>query len=462
MSLAVRLAAAFVAVVAVVALIFGAVGVVATGSGATRQVDQFLADRAEDLIDGSRGRPTVADITLAVNETTGGKNRGKGKDAFDPDAVVQTVDVDGLPLVSTGPTLPVGSDELAIATSVGTDPRNSIDQANYRTIELDGDQYRMITAALPEGGAVQVARELSESNTLVGLIRSQLLLAILAVAAIAAVGGIALARRITQPLRSLAASVDAVAATGDLNVPITVEGDDEVGRVAAGFERLLNSLARSRQQQQQLVQDAAHELRTPLTSIKANVDLLAAAPDLDRQTRLDSVKSAQTELRELARLVDEIVDVATDRYSRPPSEPVDLSTVAADALDRFMVRVPDRTVETELSSPVVTGDAESLSRAVGNLLANADKYSPTDQPIRLTVNPDGRVAVADRGPGIPVEDRERVFDRFYRADSARSQPGSGLGLSIVASIVEDHGGRVGIDDRPGGGVEVWFTVPPAP
>ncbi len=479
MSLAFRLAAAFVAVVAAVALVFGAVGILAAGSGVNNQVDRFLADRARELMDGSRGQPTVSEITAVVNEAVAatddqdgnpaddqdddrqngrnGKNSGrnKGTNAFDPDAIVQMIDSSGQALISTGEALPVDAFDRTLAAI----DSNRANDDRYRTIELSDGQYRMITAALPEGGAIQVARELTESNTTINSIRSQMLLAIPLVAILAGIGGIVLARRITKPLRSLAASVDTVAATGDLSVPIAVDGDDEVGRVAAGFDRLLKGLARSRQQQQQLVQDAAHELRTPLTSVKANVDLLTAAPDLDRQTRLASLKSAQTELRELARLVDEIVDVATDRFAPRPTEPINLSTVAVDALSRFSARVPNRIVETDLASPVVSGDGESLSRAIGNLLANADKYSPPEHAIRLTISPDGRVVVADRGPGIAPEERSRVFDRFYRSDSARSQPGSGLGLAIVASIVEAHGGRVGIDDRPGGGSEVWFSVP---
>ncbi|MGH1493000.1 MAG: HAMP domain-containing sensor histidine kinase [Acidimicrobiales bacterium] len=468
MSLAVRLAAAFMGVVAAVAIVFGAVSLVAAGSGVNSQVDRFLQDRANELIDGTRGRPTAAAITTEITtvdnnrddredspRNDGGKN--KNNNAFDPDAIAQTVNADGQVLASTGLTLPVDDRDRAMAAS--GEGRN-----RYRTVELEGGEYRLITAAIPEGGVVQVARELTETNSTIGQIRSQLLLAILLVALLAGLGGILVARQITKPLRSLAASVDQVAATGDLTVPIEVKGDDEVGRVAAGFGRLLDSLARSQRQQKQLVQDAAHELRTPLTSVKANIDLLAAAPDLDQEIRLDSLRSAQAELRELAGLVDEIVEVATDRFTPRPTQPLDLSNPAEDALARFAVRVPGRTVETELASVIVQGDAESLSRAIGNLLANADKYSPGEQTITLTVDRlsgAGRVTVADRGPGIAPEERAQVFDRFYRSDAARSEPGSGLGLAIVASIVEEHGGAVGIDERSGGGAEVWFTVPSA-
>ena len=109
----------------------------------------------------------------------------------------------------------------------------------------------------------------------------------------------------------------------------------------------------------------------------------------------------------------------------------------------------------------MVGDAVALDRAVANLLSNADKYSGEDEPVTVVVA-DGRLVVRDRGPGIPAEDRERIFDRFYRSEQARAQPGSGLGLAIVRKVVLDHGGQVVVNDAPGGGGEVGFVLPSAP
>ncbi len=448
-SLAVRLAAAFVGLVAAVALVFAAIAFASASSGVTGQVDRFLEDRADELVKGTRGPPQDGE----------GRGRGGGRNdpdglarSFDADSVVQTLDPSGDPIVSTGIALPVDDRDVELATSTS-------DDTWLRTVETDDGPYRIITAALPNGGAYQVARALEESNSAIDLIQGQLTIAIPVVAALAGLAGLVLAQRITRPLRSLAASVDAVAATGNLSVPIEVDGDDEVGRLARGFDNLLQSLSHSRDQQQRLVQDAAHELRTPLTSVKANVEFLAAAPDLDPAARRDTLHSVQGELRELTRLVNEIVDVATDRYEAQAFTAVDLGSAAAEAVERFRARHPDRVVDADLPSVPVRGDHDSLVRAIGNLLSNAHKYSPPGPPIAVRVATDRVVTVADRGPGIDEADRQRVFDRFYRSDEARAKPGSGLGLSIVASIVGAHGGTLAVDDNPGGGAVVSFALP---
>ncbi|MEM9562105.1 MAG: HAMP domain-containing sensor histidine kinase [Actinomycetota bacterium] len=455
-SLAVRLATAFVGLVATVALVFAAIAFATASSGVTGQVDQFLRDRADELVAGDRGRPERPNRDNRQDDDRQAENRPEGDldlpRSFDADSVVQTLDPAGSPLVSTGVALPVDNRDVELATS-------DKGETWLRTVETDDGPYRVITASLPDGGAVQVGRALDETNSAIGLIRGQLAVAIPVVAVMAGLAGLVLAQRITRPLRSLAASVDTVAATGDLSVPIEVDGDDEVGRLARGFDNLLQSLSHSRDQQQRLVQDAAHELRTPLTSVKANVEFLAAAPDLDPGARRDTLRSVQGELRELTRLVNEIVDVATDRYEAQAFTTVDLGHAAAEAVERFRARRPDRMIDAELPSVPVRGDHDSLVRAVGNLLSNADKYSPPGPPIAIRVGSDRVVAVADRGPGIDPADRQRVFDRFYRSDEARAQPGSGLGLSIVASIVAAHGGRIEVDDNPGGGAVVSFALP---
>lgn len=484
MSLSLRLAAAFVGLVAAVAVVFAAVGFASARSGISGQLDQFLEERAAELVGGDRNRPesltTASNVAIGDNmenidndaETDNddnndntdnntdndGKNgkdndrKDRKSDSFDADSVVQTLDAGGDPLASTGLILPIDDTDIALAAS-GTDT------TVLRSIVVDGKQLRMITAAIPGGGAVQVAREQDESNSTIGIIQGQLAIAVPLVALLAAGAGLLLARRITKPLRSLAATVDNVAATGNLAVPIEVSGDDEVGRLAAGFDNLLRSLSRSRQQQHQLVQDAAHELRTPLTSVKANIDLLSAAPNLDQEARTDTIRSVQSELRELTKLVDEIVDVATERFSPQDFTTIDLGAAASEAIERFRVRHPDRPLEIDVVEVTAQGDHDSLVRAIGNLLSNADKYSNTGLPIAITVTPDRTVSVADNGIGFAPADRERAFDRFYRSDEARALPGSGLGLAIVASVVEAHRGSVAIDDNPGGGAVVSFQIP---
>jgi two-component system sensor histidine kinase MprB len=265
-----------------------------------------------------------------------------------------------------------------------------------------------------------------------------------------------LAQRTTRPLRSLTAAVDAVAETRDFTVPVDASGNDEVGRLARGFDRMLRALDLSRAQQHRLVQDAAHELRTPLTSIKANVDWLRRAEDLDADARSATLAGVQRELDELNSVVSEIVELAVDGSDQPNFGPVDLADVADGAVTQFRARW-DRPVMLRAEPCPVTGDAGALQRAITNLLTNAHKYSPAGAPIEVDVGPDG-LWVSDHGEGIPEADRGRVVDRFFRREEHRGQPGSGLGLSIVTSIVNNHGGTVLVGEADGGGARVGFRL----
>jgi two-component system sensor histidine kinase MprB len=221
---------------------------------------------------------------------------------------------------------------------------------------------------------------------------------------------------------------------------------------------MLRALDVSREQQHRLVQDAAHELRTPLTSIQANIDWLSRAEDLDPEARRETLQAVRRELDELNGVITEIIELATDQHGLPEFRPIDLADTASDAVEQF-VRRSDRRVDIAVQPSPVNGDEEALQRAIGNLLTNADKYSPLGPAITIEVT-DGRVTVSDSGSGIAPGDRDHVFDRFYRSDDARSTVGSGLGLAIVRGIVEAHGGTVDVGDSPTGGAVVGFTIPP--
>jgi two-component system sensor histidine kinase MprB len=291
------------------------------------------------------------------------------------------------------------------------------------------------------------------------MLQTRLLVVAGALAMLAAAVGWIVAQRTTRPLRALTEAVDAVAETQDFSVPVTASGHDEVGRLASGFNRMLAALQRSRDQQRRLVQDAAHELRTPLTSITANVDWLMRAPDAHPESRNETLGGIRRELGELNDVMAEIIELATESHEPSQHVPTDLSALADAAVERFRHR-SGREVSVRAMPVTVMGDADALARAVTNLLSNAEKYSPAGSPIGVTVGPDG-VFVDDAGPGIPASERELVFERFYRRDEDRSKPGSGLGLSIVADIVEQHGGAVIADDSPLGGARIGFWLPTA-
>ena len=440
MGLGARLATGFAVVGVATALVVGGASYITTDRQVTAEIDQFLKQRANEITEGSRDEP---------RDRRDRQSNEPVVVAVSPDAEVQILDADADVVSNTGLLLPVDETDRDLAKK---DMR-----ALLRTIEVDGTEYRMITDHVDGGGAVQVARSLEESASLLDGLRTRTVVTAGAVAMLAAVAGWALAQRTTRPLRALTDTVDEVAETRDFAVSVPSTGRDEVGRLADGFNRMLGALQRSQQQQRQLVQDAAHELRPPLTSVTANVDWLMRVPDADADTRSETLAGVRRELAALNNVMAEIIELATDSHQPPPSVLVDLAEVVDTAVDRFTDRT-GRDVSTTTSPVMVTGDADSLARAVTNLLTNADKYSPPGSPISVEAGPDG-VFVDDAGPGIPADERQRVFDRFYRRDEDRSMPGSGLGLSIVASIVEQHGGDVVVTESALGGTRIGFTLP---
>ena len=169
------------------------------------------------------------------------------------------------------------------------------------------------------------------------------------------------------------------------------------------------------------------------------------------------MEDVRFELAELSTLVAEVIDLATETPRPGRIERVDLVALTERVADRAARRT-GYAIKVVGTEHVVMGDPEQLDRAIGNLVDNAVKFSPVGSSIDVTV--DGhRVTVRDQGPGISTADQALVFDRFYRATTARSTPGSGLGLAIAKQIAETHAGSVGVDSPPDGGAAVWIEVP---
>jgi two-component system sensor histidine kinase MprB len=326
-----------------------------------------------------------------------------------------------------------------------------------RNVDVEGTPYRMLTTALPGGGAVQVASNVSDNQAALGGLRTRLLLVGGGGVLAAGLLGWAVARRTVGPVERLTNAAEHVAATQDLATPIEVSRSDEVGRLATAFNTMLTALDQSRRQQQRLVMDASHELRTPLTSLRTNIELLQRADDLDPTDRRRLIADVDTEIRELSDLVAELVDLAGDRRTEEPVAGLRLDEVVEAAVETARRRT-GREIALSAEPVAVDGRRVMLERAVGNLIDNAHKWSPSGSPIEVTVV-GGRVEVRDHGPGVAESDRSLIFERFYRSPDARSMPGSGLGLAIVKQIVEAHGGRVFADEAPGGGALIGFEIP---
>jgi two-component system, OmpR family, sensor histidine kinase MprB len=335
-------------------------------------------------------------------------------------------------------------------------------EESLRDETVDGVRMRVLTARGPDGSTVQIAKPLTDVEDTLRRLRWILFAVTIGGVGLASGFGVAVSRAATRPLGRLTATAERVTATGELHHRIEPVADDEPGRLAAAFNAMLAALEASRDAQRQLVADASHELRTPLTSIRANIELLQRANGMPAGERASVLASVRGQLEDLTILVGDLVDLARPgERAVEPSEELRLDEVVEDAVERARRLAPDRRFVLIAEPCVVRGSRARLARAVGNLLDNAVKWSPPGRPVEVAVT-GGEVTVRDHGPGIAEEDLPHVFDRFYRAPSARGLPGSGLGLAIVKHVTDAHGGEVVAEPVEGGGARLRLALPLLP
>ena len=375
------------------------------------------------------------------------------------DSFLQVIGADGnVAFTSISPPMSVTSGQAELAP---TDHGYSIE-----TVRYEGQRYRVIT----EGGylglngeqyAVQIARPLADIEHTLSDLRTILWLVALAGVAAAVGLGYVVARATMRPVERLTAAAEHVAATQDLGAQIDEQGDDELARLARSFNAMLAALAASRRQQAQLISDAGHELRTPLTSLRTNIEVLLRVPDLPERDRSELMADVQAQLQELTTLVGDVVELAREDEVQPEPIEVRFDTLVERAVERARRRAPAVVFDVQLTPGSVRAQPALLERAVLNLLDNAVKWSPPDGRVGVWLRRGERwtLDVRDQGPGISQQDLPKVFDRFYRAESARSLPGSGLGLAIVRRVVESHGGTVSASSPPGGGTLIHVEMP---
>lgn len=325
---------------------------------------------------------------------------------------------------------------------------------------VGGVHVRILTARPRRIEAtLQVARPLTEVDRV--LRKLALLLVVVAAggAAVAAAAGFAVARSTIAPVARLTSAAEHVAETQDLSARIDHRRDDELGRLASAFNRMLEALRHSRAAQRQLVADASHELRTPLTSLRANLELIDQIDKLDVADRAQMLRDVRGQAEEMSMLVADLIDLARDGQSAAARQPLRLDEVVADAIDRVAARGADVRFDDSGVEPMrVVGDPDALERAIVNLLDNAVKWSPAGGSVEVSARA-SRLTVRDHGPGISDADLPFVFDRFYRSAEARSRPGSGLGLAIVRQVAEAHGGSAFAQRAPDGGARLVMHIP---
>jgi two-component system, OmpR family, sensor histidine kinase MprB len=331
----------------------------------------------------------------------------------------------------------------------------------FADITVGGVRAATLTTYLAPGLALQLAVPLNTVDADVASVGAALAALSVAGVGLAALVGWAVARAGLAPVGRLAAVAEQVTATGDPGS--RVEADwvgkpDELGRLAASFNSMLGALQRSLAAQRQLVTDASHELRTPLTSMRVNVELLASHPDLPAAERQDVLDRVVAQGAELGQLIAGITELARGETQPAEFTDVELHTVVASSLTAVRRDWPGIGFTEQLEPCTVFGTADRIGSAVRNLLDNAAKFSPPGQPVEVRLR-EGELTVRDRGPGIAPDDLPHVFDRFYRAPSARCVPGSGLGLSIVRQLADSHDGWVRAESPPGGGTLMRLFLP---
>jgi two-component system sensor histidine kinase MprB len=328
----------------------------------------------------------------------------------------------------------------------------------FSDADVQGTHVRVLTLPLGEGYALQISRPLDEVDSALARIRNWLLVvAVVGMGIAAALGGV-VARAALAPVRRLTTTAEEVTETRDLSRRIDERGRDELARLATSFNTMLAALESSARSQRQLVSDASHELRTPLTSLRTNIEVLARDETLPAGERESLLRDVTQQLEEMTVLVAELVELA--RGDKDPVEPEDvrLDLVVEEAIERTKRNHPGITVSADLEETLVHGVRATIERAVSNLLDNAAKWSPPEGAIEVALH-DRELTVRDHGPGIAEEDVPFVFDRFYRAPSARSMPGSGLGLAIVRQVAEAHGGSASVEAPEGGGTRLRLVLP---
>ena len=432
-----------------------------TDAELTQNVDNSLRDSAARVLNIPANRPNDGDDEDDQQPVE--NNRPIRQSDLCPLALLQPVDAaqliypDGTvePCFTDSPVLPSDTNDLAIATSGDGD----LDNVHLHTVNVDGTDYRVITVAWYNNGALQSARNLHEVDDVLSGMRIRLLLAGIFATLGAWVLGWLIAGRIAKPIRRLSAVASEVATSRDLSIAVPFHGTGEVSELGRSFSSMMNALSTSLEQQQRLVSDASHELRTPLTALRTNIESLELFDAIPETERREMIRDIRLEVEELSTLTAELVDLATDQVqSAEQVGTVDLLALTRDVAQRARRR-SGRTIEvSDGGGNSIDGFSNQLLRAISNLVDNAIKYSPSGSSIEISVD-GGSVRVRDHGPGITDKDLPHIFDRFYRSINARTAPGSGLGLAIVADAVTRHKGTVFAANAPDGGAIVGFDLP---
>jgi signal transduction histidine kinase len=460
-------------------LVLAWLGLTLTGLFGARLLRGYLVDRVDEQLEAAAG------------DLARGSLPGTSPDAGLPSSFhITGIDAEGRALWSKASALTSSRPDLPDIT-----PDDALDRGGRPfTVDAARGSGSWRAVALPvanEAGTVVLASRLGEVDATVDRLVQIDILVGLAVLAGLAVVGYSMVRTALRPLTEIELTAAAIG-RGDLSRRVPDHHPrTEMGRLSRALNAMLEQIerafgaraasearaVRSEERMRRFVADASHELRTPLTSIRGFAELHRQGAVTDPAAVSDLLARIEDEATRMGLLVDDLLLLARLDQERPLEfAPVDVAVVAQAANESARATAPEREVEVVVEPPagddadglVVAGDEHRLRQVVANLIGNALAYSPVDTRVSVRVGPaerDGRDLVAleveDRGPGLTAEQAERVFERFYRTDAARSraQGGTGLGLSIVAAITRAHDGTVEVDTAPGEGATFRVLLP---
>jgi signal transduction histidine kinase len=425
-------AAAAGSIVAAVA-VFGTITVLLVGSELRGSLDRALRQRAEDVAQLAVSAPAVLTDPGALETPASGRQ-----------IVVEVIDARGRILARS---LTLGArllpeDRLAhSALSSGA--------TGLENIDIDGRPFRMFAAPIAQaggpasGGAVLVAADTGDISSTISDLGLGVALSGIAVALLATLIAVVLTRGGLRPLRRLADAAAEIERTADSSRRMPDAGTrDEIGQLTGVLNRMLSSLEQARAGERRFLADASHELRTPVTALLGNVEYAArhgADPEVLEELRHDAAR--------LARLVDSLLALERIEVAGREPEPLEL-----DDLVRGVVRdhpsADGRVVLGAIEPVSVIADPDGLTRVLSNLIDNGLVHGPAGGKVTVVLRRVGASAVltvSDQGEGPQAGQHQQLFERFWRSPDAVGRPGSGLGLSIVAAIIDAHGGRIKVD-----------------
>jgi two-component system OmpR family sensor kinase len=342
-----------------------------------------------------------------------------------------------------------------------------------KTVDTSSGEYRVL-ATRDAGGQTLTVVALPLTATNQALQRLLLVEAIVIACVLALVGIFAwfVVRVGLLPLERMGHTAAAIAG-GDLSHRVAMtDRRTEVGRLGTALNRMLDRLEQafsereaSQERLRRFIADASHELRTPLASIRGYAELFRMGAASEPADVAKAMRRIEDESARMGVLVEDLLTLARlDEVRQAPHGPVDVAAIARDAVDDARVTAPDRDIALRVAPAAVTGDADQLRQVLANLLRNALVHTPAGTPIEVAVGADNgvvRLAVRDHGPGLPSDDSGALFERFWRAEGGRERgkDGAGLGLAIVAGIVDAHDGTVSATNAPGGGASFEVRLP---